>query len=116
MTTMLKGLQLVKAVEPGPFDWSKIVDDSYLPEMLKDASRSPEPSASCRMADEHLRVTGVTRVYPPVEGHAAGAVHALGPIDLTLKKGEFFSVVGPSGCGKSTLARCRRRACEAERG
>lgn len=31
------------------------------------------------------------------------AVHALGPVDLTLMKGEFFSVVGPSGCGKSTL-------------
>jgi NitT/TauT family transport system ATP-binding protein len=30
-------------------------------------------------------------------------VHALGPIDLSLRKGEFFSVVGPSGCGKSTL-------------
>ena len=50
---------------------------------------------------EHLRVEGVTRVYPPVERHAA--VHALGPIDLALKQGEFFSVVGPSGCGKSTL-------------
>jgi len=30
-------------------------------------------------------------------------VHALGPIDLELARGEFFSVVGPSGCGKSTL-------------
>jgi NitT/TauT family transport system ATP-binding protein len=30
-------------------------------------------------------------------------VHALGPIDLDLKRGEFFAVVGPSGCGKSTL-------------
>jgi len=30
-------------------------------------------------------------------------VHALGPIDLHLARGEFFSVVGPSGCGKSTL-------------
>jgi NitT/TauT family transport system ATP-binding protein len=28
---------------------------------------------------------------------------ALGPIDLTIRRGEFFSVVGPSGCGKSTL-------------
>ena len=53
------------------------------------------------MQVEHLRLTGVTRIYPPVEGH--GAVHALGPIDLSLKQGEFFSVVGPSGCGKSTL-------------
>jgi len=30
-------------------------------------------------------------------------VHALGPVDLALRQGEFFSVVGPSGCGKSTL-------------
>jgi NitT/TauT family transport system substrate-binding protein len=40
MTTMLKGLQLVKAVEPGPFDWSKIVDDSYLPDVLKRKPKS----------------------------------------------------------------------------
>jgi NitT/TauT family transport system ATP-binding protein len=37
----------------------------------------------------------VTRVF--------GTVHALGPIDLELQSGEFFSIVGPSGCGKSTL-------------
>ncbi len=30
-------------------------------------------------------------------------VHALGPVDLDLRHGEFFAVVGPSGCGKSTL-------------
>ena len=40
MTTMLKGLQLVKAVEPGPFEWSKIVDDSYLPAILKGKPKS----------------------------------------------------------------------------
>jgi NitT/TauT family transport system ATP-binding protein len=33
----------------------------------------------------------------------ADAVHALGPIDLELRHGEFFAVIGPSGCGKSTL-------------
>jgi len=32
-----------------------------------------------------------------------GSFHALGPIDLELRQGEFFAVVGPSGCGKSTL-------------
>jgi NitT/TauT family transport system ATP-binding protein len=53
------------------------------------------------MSADHLRLTGVTRIYPPVAG--PGAVHALGPIDLSLRQGEFFSVVGPSGCGKSTL-------------
>jgi NitT/TauT family transport system ATP-binding protein len=49
----------------------------------------------------HARLTGVTRVYPGAAGHPA--VHALGPVDLALKRGEFFAVVGPSGCGKSTL-------------
>ncbi|GLK82672.1 ABC transporter ATP-binding protein [Ancylobacter defluvii] len=32
-------------------------------------------------------------------------VHALGPVDLTIRPGEFVCVVGPSGCGKSTLLR-----------
>jgi NitT/TauT family transport system ATP-binding protein len=49
----------------------------------------------------HARLAGVTRVYPAAAGHPA--VHALGPVDLELKRGEFFAVVGPSGCGKSTL-------------
>ena len=49
----------------------------------------------------HARLAGVTRIYPPAAGHAS--VHALGPVDLDLRKGEFFAVVGPSGCGKSTL-------------
>lgn len=49
----------------------------------------------------HARLQGVTRTYPPAGSHPA--VHALGPLDLELQQGEFFSVVGPSGCGKSTL-------------
>ena len=47
----------------------------------------------------HASLQGVTRLY-----HSEGrTLHALGPIDLNLVKGEFFSFVGPSGCGKSTL-------------
>jgi NitT/TauT family transport system ATP-binding protein len=46
----------------------------------------------------HATMRGVTRVYT-----GARDVHALGPVDLDLLRGEFFSVVGPSGCGKSTL-------------
>jgi len=49
----------------------------------------------------HAELQGVTRVYPATPTHSA--VHALGPVDLALGRGEFFSVVGPSGCGKSTL-------------
>jgi len=49
----------------------------------------------------HASLSGVTRVYPGAAGQQA--VHALGPIDLDLRRGEFFAVIGPSGCGKSTL-------------
>ena len=60
----------------------------------------PPPQAGAAEA-VHARLRGVTRVYP---GRAGGPeVHALGPIDMDLRQGEFFSVVGPSGCGKSTL-------------
>ncbi len=51
------------------------------------------------METPHVRMRGVTRVYPT----ETGSLHALGPVDLDLRKGEFFAVVGPSGCGKSTL-------------
>lgn len=49
----------------------------------------------------HAHLKDVTRYFtkPGPEKH----FHALGPIHLELRKGEFFSVVGPSGCGKSTL-------------
>ncbi|MBS0560927.1 MAG: ABC transporter ATP-binding protein [Proteobacteria bacterium] len=46
----------------------------------------------------HATLSGVVRRYP-----GNPPVHALGPLDLALRRGEFFSVVGPSGCGKSTL-------------
>ena len=49
----------------------------------------------------HASLKGVTRIYPAAGG--TQPVHALGPVDLDLKRGEFFAVVGPSGCGKSTL-------------
>lgn len=34
---------------------------------------------------------------------SSGTVHALNDINLTVRRGEFLSIVGPSGCGKSTL-------------
>src|SRR6185437_267657 len=49
----------------------------------------------------HAQLSGVTRIYPGAAG--TKPVHALGPVDLDLRRGEFFAVVGPSGCGKSTL-------------
>jgi NitT/TauT family transport system ATP-binding protein len=64
------------------------------------AARAAAPQASAAPSDL-VRLTGVSHTFPSRAG--APAVKALGPLDLSLRKGEFFSVVGPSGCGKSTL-------------
>ena len=50
-------------------------------------------------APAQVVLRNVTRTYLG----GAELLHALGPIDINIQKGEFFSVVGPSGCGKSTL-------------
>lgn len=50
-------------------------------------------------------------VSPPVElrgvavsyGSASKTTEAVTDIDLSIRAGEFMSVIGPSGCGKSTL-------------
>jgi NitT/TauT family transport system ATP-binding protein len=58
-------------------------------------------SAGAGTRSVHASLREVTRVYPPRAGRPE--LHALGPINMDLYRGEFFAVVGPSGCGKSTL-------------
>ena len=53
------------------------------------------------MTNVHVSLKNVTKQFQR-EG-SEGVVHALGPLDLELRSGEFFAVVGPSGCGKSSL-------------
>ena len=53
------------------------------------------------MTTPQVRLAGVGKTF--ITGRPPAPLHALGPIDLDLQRGEFFAVVGPSGCGKSTL-------------
>ena len=53
------------------------------------------------MTAEHVKLSNVSKTFQT--GTPPQPLHALGPIDLELSRGEFFAVVGPSGCGKSTL-------------
>jgi ABC-type nitrate/sulfonate/bicarbonate transport system ATPase subunit len=46
-----------------------------------------------------LEVEGVTKRFRS-HGHV---LEVLQPLDMTVARGEFVSLVGPSGCGKSTL-------------
>src|SRR5438552_12618517 len=49
----------------------------------------------------HVSLRAAEKIFHRVGSNES--VHALGPIDLDIRQGEFFAVVGPSGCGKSTL-------------
>ncbi|AKI01798.1 ABC-type nitrate/sulfonate/bicarbonate transport system, ATPase component [Hoeflea sp. IMCC20628] len=55
-------------------------------------------SQNTQQAGASIVAKGIKKIY----GRGAGAFHALGPIDLDIKPGEFVSLIGPSGCGKST--------------
>ncbi len=55
--------------------------------------------------DVLLRVEGLTKSYD-------GSTNALEGASLSLRKGEFVSLIGSSGAGKSTLLRCINRLVE----
>ena len=65
---------------------------SYAP--ARDAAGRPTPIAERKPM---IECREVHKYY--------GDYHALRGIDLTIRAGEFFSLLGPSGCGKTTLLR-----------
>ncbi|MBE5832993.1 MAG: ABC transporter ATP-binding protein [Butyrivibrio sp.] len=49
-----------------------------------------------------MKIKSVDRTYVDANNHT---VDALKDINLSIRRGEFLSIIGPSGCGKTTLLR-----------
>ncbi|KYK44022.1 nitrate/sulfonate/bicarbonate ABC transporter ATP-binding protein [Bradyrhizobium liaoningense] len=60
--------------------------------------RNTPPTVEASLTALAVSLRGVTKAYD-------NGITALGPFDLTVRKGEFISLLGPSGCGKSTALR-----------
>ena len=58
----------------------------------------PVPQKGFAMQGMDVTLDAMQVTYP----NGFTAVH---PTDLTVKAGEFFSILGPSGCGKTTILR-----------
>jgi NitT/TauT family transport system ATP-binding protein len=72
-----------------------------IPDLASPASPSPGPDVRDSGAIA-VQITGLEKSYPTEGGES---ITALAPLDLTIRKGSFVSILGPSGCGKSTLLR-----------
>ena len=71
---------------------------------ITDLLAEAEADAAQKKASvEVVALSGVSKVFAGGQGGAG--VEALSNIDLTVRAGEFISLIGPSGCGKSTLLR-----------
>jgi NitT/TauT family transport system ATP-binding protein len=74
-----------------------------------DSSRMMEPKVSAAELEPIVELDGVGKRF-------ASGLDALDGIDLSVRRGEFLSLLGPSGCGKTTLLRIIAGLSEPTRG
>ena len=67
--------------------------------MGRSASGAETAAEAGAPASAILSARGLSLVYPT----RRGAIVALESLDLSIGRGEFYSLIGPSGCGKSSL-------------
>lgn len=73
------------------------------PHLLLDPTRADEAQGGA-IADgfRSIELCGATYAFPAA---GDGTPFALGPIDLTIRRGEIVFIVGENGCGKTTLVK-----------
>ena len=52
-----------------------------------------------------IELQGIRKTFKLSDSRNAETVLALDGVDLSIRKGEFMTIIGPSGCGKTTLLR-----------
>ena len=52
-----------------------------------------------------IELRGIRKTFKLSEDRGGKTVLALDGIDLSIRQGEFLTIIGPSGCGKTTLLR-----------
>ncbi|MBP1784057.1 NitT/TauT family transport system ATP-binding protein [Micromonospora sp. HB375] len=68
---------------------------------IKATARRAQTQAPASVSeDSWIEIDGLDKEYRPWK---SAPTLALSDINLTVRRGEFISVVGPSGCGKTTL-------------
>lgn len=68
---------------------------------IKATARRAQTQAPASVSeDSWIEIDGLDKEYRP---RKSTPTQALSDINLTVRRGEFISVVGPSGCGKTTL-------------
>ncbi|MEO0681878.1 MAG: nitrate ABC transporter ATP-binding protein [Pseudomonadota bacterium] len=80
---------------------AKVEETRTLPEVtpLHGAPKAYAEAARTTEDERFLEFSQLSKVYPTPQG----PLTVVDSVDLTMKKGEFISLIGHSGCGKSTL-------------
>jgi NitT/TauT family transport system ATP-binding protein len=76
---------------------------------LHDTNVAGSSTKIAAAAPPPITLSGVDKIY-------ANGTRALLPVDLTIRDGEFVSLIGPSGCGKSTVLKLAANLIEPTNG
>ncbi len=82
--------------------------------MIQETVADAPPAA--RVETPAIELRGIRKTFNAGEDRGQKSVLALDGVDLTIRQGEFLTIIGPSGCGKTTLLRIMASLASADEG